>query len=1052
MKRLLALLFYFVFAGGFLLQAQNVQITGTVSSADEGPLPGVSIVVKGTAAGVATGVDGRYTLNVPAGSTTLIFSFLGYKTQEVAIAGRIVIDMVLEPDALALQEIIVTGIGTATDKRKVAISVETVSEKELGRSSGKSIDGALIGRIAGAQIQSSSGQPGQQANIILRGINTLSSTQPMILIDGIQVNTTNNNLNDANEATPSGNVSSRLADLDLSNIDRVEVVQGAAAATIYGAQGANGVIQIFTKRGRMGQKTDVRLASTVSFDNAIRGNLKFAQNHYYPTDAEGYILDDLGNRAAPDPITGVWNLPPEGFTSTTLNSKPFVNQVYDHFDQYFKKNAMTLNNSLNITGAKEFMDFSVGLSNLSQESSVHGKYSRTNVTANIGADLFKGFKIRSSTQLVTSSNTTGGINNRNNVYSGLAGALMVHQYIDITDVDALGNPVVFYDDNKNSVSPFYTYAFRDDEAGIFRAIQGFTANYQVFKLLDLEYRYGIDHYRYDFDTFIKNQTETLTPGKGIPPTEGELFKRRVQETQQNSILSATLKLNFEEDLGLSIPLQSTTTFAYDWRRNDYQRLDARGSGIGIRPPHTISAATTKLSDEYVSDFVTFGYLINQRFDFANLAGFSAGFRSDYSSEFGGGSKPFTFPRADAYFRLSELLKIDFLYELKLRAAYGEAGVQPDRYSRIITASSSPLGAESYLYLPSISRNPGLEVEVTKELEAGLDYSLLLSNSLWLSKARGSLVYWTRNSYGTIYDIDVAPSTGAYGLKTNAIDLKSHGIQFALDLDVLKSNSVDWTFGTRFSKGTTMVDKISNGLPIVIGASGSGLTTITEGEPVGALFGLTYLTSLDQTNSNGDFYILEADRANYEVVNGRVVNITTKQVQFTTEQTKIGDATPKFSMSFFNDFTILKDLSISAQLDWVYGAQAYNQTKQWLYRDRIHEDLDKEVTINGETGAFVAYWESMYKTNQANNCFIEDASFLRLRNVSVSYDLTRLLNTPAVKGLVVSFSARNLFTLTKYTGMDPEAVGTDVTDPLARGTDLWSFPNMKTYSFGLNFNF
>jgi len=149
---------------------------------------------------------------------------------------------------------------------------------------------------------------------------------------------------------------------------------------------------------------------------------------------------------------------------------------------------------------------------------------------------------------------------------------------------------------------------------------------------------------------------------------------------------------------------------------------------------------------------------------------------------------------------------------------------------------------------------------------------------------------------------------------------------------------------------------------------------------------------------------------------------------------------------------MKNLSLSFQIDWIYGAQAYNQTKQWLYRDRIHEDLDKEVTINSEAGTFVAYWESMNKTNQANSCFIEDASYIRLRNLSASYDLTKLLNVKSVKGLVVSFSAKNLFTVTDYTGIDPEAVGTDVNDPLARGTDLWSFPNMKTYSFGLNLNF
>lgn len=1050
MKRLIAFFIFILLGGGYLLLAQNIQISGTVRSADEGPLPGVSIIVKGTMTGTSTGQDGTYSISVPSGATTLTFSFIGYKPQDVTIAGRTVINVLLEPEALALQEIIVTGIGSLTDRRKVAISVETVSERELNRVPNKSIDAALLGRIAGAQISSTSGQPGQQANIILRGINTLSSTQPMVLIDGVEINTANNNIGTQVAAT--GNVSSRLTDLDLSNVERVEVVQGAAAATIYGAQGANGVIHIFTKKGRKGQRTDIRLSSSVSFDNALRGNLKYAKFHYYPTDAEGYIVDDFGVRAAPDPITGVWRLPPEGFNATTLNNKPFVNKTYNHFDQYFVKNAMTLNNSLNITGATEMIDYSFGISNLDQNSPVYGGINRSNLTSNIGIELFKGFTIRSNTQLVFSSNNTGGINNRNNVFSGMSNALMVPQYVDITQKDALGNPVVYYDNNKNSVSPFYTYKYREEIADVNRVIQGINANYKIGRLLELDYRYGIDHYRYDYLRFTKNQTATLTPGKGLTPQTGELFKRRIQDTQQNSIFSATLKLNFDEDLGLGFPLQSTTLFAYDWRRNDLQRLDLAGYGLDIDPPHTIANASIISGDEFISSFVTFGYLVNQRFDYANLAGVSLGFRSDYSSEFGEGSKPFTFPRADAYLRLSEILEVDFINELKLRIAYGEAGIQPTRYSRIVTASTEILGNQVYLYLPSISRNPALQVENTRELEYGLDYGFNLSSINWFSKARGSLVYWMRNSYGTIYDIDVAPSSGAYGLKTNAIDLKSSGVQFALDLDILQSSPLTWSFGTRFSKGLTLVDRIENGLPIVIGASGNGLTTITEGQPVGALFGLKPLSSLTQTNSAGVPYISDANIGNYEIVNGMVVNKTTKQVQFTTEQEKIGDATPKFSLSLFNDITVYRNLSLSAQVDWIYGAQAYNQTRQWLYRDRIHEDLDKEVTINGETGAFVAYWESMYKTNQANSCFVEDASYIRLRNLSLSYDFGQLINKPFIKGLTASFSAKNLLTISKYSGIDPEATGTDVNDPLRRGTDLWSFPNMKTYSFGININF
>jgi TonB-dependent starch-binding outer membrane protein SusC len=1046
MKKVVVLFLSFFLLGIMGAMAQTRTISGKVTGSDDNsPIPGVSVIVKGTTLGTVTNMDGNFTLQVPQDATTLMFSFVGYRTIEASITGLNTVNVVLPIDVFAVDEVVVTGLGTATDKRKVAISVETVGEKELNSVPNLSIDGALIGRIAGAQIQSTSGQPGQQANIILRGINTLSTTQPMILIDGVEVSSSNNTMG-------TGNVSSRLTDLDMSNIERVEVVQGAAAATIYGAQGANGVIHIFTKRGKKGQKTDIRLASTYSVDNALRGNLEFAEFHYYPTDASGYIMGSNGVRSAPNPVTGFWNMPAPGFDATTKNNKPFVNQTYDHMDQYFVKNAATMNNSLNITGAANNIDFAFGLSNMSQESVVFGELSRYNLTSNIGAELFKGFTLRSNTQLVNSTNTTGGINNRNNIYSGISNALMVPQFVDLMWVNENGDPPVIHDQTSNSINPFYAYKYRTYEADVNRIIQGVNANYKINKFVELDYKYGIDHYRYDYETFIKNQRKTPAPGMGISPIDGQLVRRRIQETQQNSIISAIAKLNFDDDLKLGVPIASTTQLVYDWRKNDYHRIDAIGTGFEVDPPHTLNFAATTDADEYISEFITFGYLINQKFDYGMLGGFSVGFRSDFSSEFGEASKPFNFPRADAYLRLSELLKTDYIYEFKLRAAYGEAGVQPGRYERQITVESATLGNSTYLALPAISRNPALSVENTKEFEVGVDYGFKLGNGSYLDKLSGSVVYWQRNSYGTIYQIDLPPSTGAAGILTNAIDLLSDGLQISLDLNVVSTNAVDWKFGTRFSKGSTLVDKISNGQPIVIGTGGSGQWTIREGEPVGALFGLETLSSLTQTNSKGVRYISEANIANYEVVEGMVVNKTTKQVEFTTEQVKIGDATPKFSMSFFNDLTIFKNLTATVQLDWVHGAQAYNQSRQWLYRDRLHKDFDREVTINGETGAFVNFWSSLYKTNMANNYYVEDASYIRLRNVGLTYDFSKLINSSLVKGCVLGISGRNLFTISDYTGIDPEATGTNVNNPLNRGVDLWTFPNMKTYSVSLNLNF
>ena len=315
MKKKLFYVFLFVLFFSAVATAQERTITGVVKDDAGLPLNVVSVMIKGSSHGVATDFDGNYRIKVPNNKAVLVFSQIGMKTVEKVVGKANNIDVILREEAQELGEVVVTGVGVATDKRKVAISVDAVSEKSLKRTPVKSIDDALSGKIAGAQIQSTSGQPGQQANIILRGINSLSTTQPMVIVDGVEVNTNSYSLG----TTGSSSVSSRLADLDLSNVERVEVIQGAAAATIYGAQGANGVIQIFTKKGKKGERTEITYNSSLSVDEALTGNLSFAQKHPYKTDKEGYIIDAHKARITVDPETGYWTKPDPTIKDTTAN-------------------------------------------------------------------------------------------------------------------------------------------------------------------------------------------------------------------------------------------------------------------------------------------------------------------------------------------------------------------------------------------------------------------------------------------------------------------------------------------------------------------------------------------------------------------------------------------------------------------------------------------------------------------------------------------------------------------------------------------------------------
>ncbi|HVI43523.1 MAG TPA: SusC/RagA family TonB-linked outer membrane protein [Chitinophaga sp.] len=1042
MKKVLSLLFSVLLFTA--LSAQTRTVNGRVTDAKDGsPLPGVSVNVKGSNTGTITAADGTFRIQVPE-HATISFSFVGYEQQDAKPVSNARLNIALRADLKGLQEVVVTGVGTATDKRRVAIAVDALAAKDLPKVPSASIDQALVGKIAGAQITSLSGQPGQQAGILLRGINTLSTTQPMIVVDGVQINAGNNNNGSA------GNLSSRLSDLDLSNVERIEVVQGSAAATLYGAQGANGVIQIFTRKGAKNSKPKVVISSRANVDNAILGKIGKARNHFYNTDSEGYIVDGQGRRLKQDERGG-WAQPGiPTITGELLNNKPYKEKTFDHLDQTLRSNVLTTNNNINISGGGPSSDYLLSVSNLNQQSIITGNYNRTNLTVNAGTELFKNFTVRNITQVIYSNNKTGGITGRNNVYGGLGSSLLSRQFWDLEYKDADGNYVA-NPEGSNSVNPLYTDQYREYSAKTTRVVENINLNYKFPKFVEVDYKFGIDNYRYDFTDFIKYQLAVKTTGPGIDPRGGRLTFDRDNETFTNSLLSVFVKTDFKKDFGWNVPVNTSTQFAYDWRKRVYQNVLSQGTGFASFPPYSLATANSRTSNQDETHFITYGYLINQRIDYGELFGISGGVRVDYSSAFGAGSKPFVFPRGDAYFRLGELLKIPALHEFKLRGAYGEAGIQPRAYDRMITLNSGLIGDNSYLSVKSISMNPDLEVEQSKETEIGTDIGLHLSQASWFQHISFSATYWKRNSNAVIRELEVAPTTGAASIMNNAISIKGEGFQFSLDADMYTSKNLDWRFGIRFGKQKSVISNISNHKDVVIGTGGSGQFVLKENETVGAFFGKKALSRIDQVGPNGKLYIPEADKDKYTIVNGMVVNKTTKAVQFTTDQVALGDPTPKFNMSFINNFTLYRNLSLSFQIDWVYGHDIYNQTKQWMYRDLIHKDLDQPITIDGKTGAFVGYYNSLYNTNTTNSYFVEKGSYARLRDVTVSYDFARLMHSRLFSQLLLSLSGRNLATISNYSSMDPESAA-NLNDPIRRGLDLNNFPNVKSVQLGLTVGF
>ena len=1086
--------------------AQNLTINGKVTDEKGDPISGASVQVKGTRTGATVNPDGSFTVKAANGAS-LVVSALGYESKTVAAAANLTVK--LATDVKSLSEVVVTGSGVATSKRKLGISVESVTADKLPAAPSASIDQALVGKIPGASISSISGNPGDPVNIILRGINTVQGgTKPMILLDGIEIRSTD------------------IQSLDLSNVERVEVVQGAASASIYGAQGANGVIQIFTKKGQKG-KINVNASSSYAVSSFINsGNFGKAKLHPYLTDAAGNIIS-AGNSGgfatgAPlkvDPVLG--SILGSGSLAYTYGSnvgvnpaapgetqnytrygildprnqfnKPYVGalQYHDHFAEIFQ-DATTLNNSVNINGGGDKNDFSLTISNNHSNSPFlrnNGYLDRTNITSNIGAEIFKGFTIRSITNIAYSENTmhpglgapggTGfGYGTQNAGVGQIYGFLNTSPFLSIADTVVGGKHPVYQKASFVSVNagnPYYQVDYTNGNSKRYDIIQNFEANYKLNKNLTFNAKYGIS-YKNENDVWTyynqsldesSNYYESWA-GPGADNT-GAINNYQYNQTKQNFTANMVGTTDFQRDFGLKIPITTSTLVAFDYRKNQYKELDGYGYSLQLNPPFTITSAQEKsYSYDYNETFVTYGYVLDQKVDWDNHAGITAGFRTDYSSAFGAGSKPFTFPHYNGYVNLESFKFFDKLSNTitswKLRAAYGQAGIQPGTFDRYPVLNLQPTGNEVAYTNQSSAKNPNLGVEVSSETEFGTDLSLGLAKSgNWFRSLNASFTYWKRNTDNAIFAQNVPPSTGGTSLLTNAIALSSNGIQFSLSIPVLSTKNFNWDFTTNWGKQTSMIDKVEGGdIPLLSYAGSTGLA-LAAGRKIGELYGYKALTSVNALRADGKTpFIDPANQSKYEIVNGRVVNTATKAIFFSDEASSLGDPNPTFTSSFINNFTFKQAITFGFQFDWINGAHLYNQTKEWMFRDGISSDYAKPVTIGGQTGAWSAYYASAYYAlgntakgvgnNVTKDFFYYDASFVRLRNVSVGIDFAKLTDMKWAKKAQLVLSGRNLLTFTKYDGLDPEISSGASNSSYDRGVDHSTIPNMKSFQISLNLGF
>lgn len=1048
------------------LLAQSGTVTGKVVDDKGTPIAGASIQEKGAKGGVISANDG--TFSIKAGiKSVLIVSAIGHETKQLIVKSATTLLVELIPDVKMLSEVVVTGTGVAISKKKTAIAVEAISADKLPAAPTSDIGNALVGKIAGAQISSTNGSPGSRPNILLRGINSINgTTYPMILLDGVQVAATG------------------IENLDLNGVERVEVVQGPAASSLYGAQGANGVIQLFSKKGKQG-RLNIDVSSNMITSSMLNvGKMNKSKFHSFAVNTAGEVVNGSNTPLAFDPATGsyltnpVFNL----ISPTSKTNQPYNKNLlwYDHYKMFFQT-ANSYNNSININGSRDKFDFSFILSDTRQETVFknNGDYSRTNLSANIGVELAKGLKFRSITQLATTTSTQLDVTG-DDMFFAINNS---RPFANYEQKDAKGYHSPYYGDAVGVNGYNFNYVLENSKAKdqTVDIVQSLNLNYRLNKFIEFDAKYGVNRSNFDSRYEIAEQShsvgadfwqywvEDYSPRAsfGAPTASaetGEINERKFVNTFKNFTANTTIKLDFAEDFKLKIPLKSTTLVGWDYRKRNTTDFWSYGTDAPFFVPYrAANMANFKIERDRTETFATYGYLVNQHFDWGEVAGVSAGFRSDYSSAFGQGSKPFTFPRGDAYFRVSSLgfwqkgNISNTISEWKIRSAYGEAGIQPGAYDRFRIMDAVTVGNQTAFATPIVDANPLLQVEVAKEFEVGTDISFKMGQGKWLSTGNLAFTYWVRTSDNVIDRLDVAPSIGVGRDLTNALTLKSNGIQASWNMNVFRNKDWSWDFTANFSKQRSAVDKVLKKTEIIkTSAAGSTQYVVREGEQIGQIYGYLFLNSVTAKDANGNFYIDPALQKDYEVAsNGYVVNRATKQPFATAKKYGLGDPNPDFNMAFINEVSYKGFITFGMQWDWISGSMLYNQTKQWMYRDGIHQDYAKPITIGGETEAWSAFYRGAYAVQQANGTksyFMEDASFVRLRNISLGIDLARFIKVKGLSRMQLILSGRNLVTFTKYTGMDPEISSGANNSAWDRAVDHNTIPNIKSYQLGLNISF
>ena len=1010
-----------LFIGIGLVNAQVSKVTGTVTSHEDGlPVVGASVLVKGTTVGTVTDIDGNFTIsNVPSSAGTLVVSFIGMKTQEVAV--KPVVNVILHSDAEVLDEVMVVAYGTAKKSSFTGSASSVDGAKALKDIPVTSFEQALAGTTPGLTINGSSGQPGASLEIRVRGTGSMNATnEPLYVIDGVPVVSGDVAISAIRDDSKSFNV---MSSINPSDIENITVLKDAAAASLYGSRAANGVILITTKKGKAG-KTRINFKANWGFSDWAMKN----RENVNGSQRRELTYEGAYNEAV---LYGIPDADGNYTPATEEQAKAYAQASADKYapdynenweSAFFRKHGSSQNYEFSAQGGDERNSFFASLSykkdqgkaNNSKMDGFIGRVNATHRSADNKWQMGANVSLSKQESQVVSEGTA------------YANPFFLINYIitpNIRIYDEDGN----YDMSSPIIQAYFpkSHPIEDlqkdkNKSNVFRSLNSLWASYEIIDGLTLK-----ENLSYDY---VANKSLTYWPMDSNNGADlGGLGSNYI--LNQHNIYSSTT-LNYANTFNEKHNLDVLAGWDVDDRRVEYVMASQNGYPHN-KLPESINAASPMEGSAYYEQDHLLSFLSRVNYDFDNKYYVSANFRRDGSSRLGVNNRWANFWSVSAAWRMTQeefMHDLTWLNDLKIRASYGVNGTLPSSYYGHLSLYGY---GNNYQEKPGSAPvsvpNPDLAWEKNKNFNIGFDARLF-------DRLNVTFDYYTRRTSDLLQDVPTSMTVGFSSMLKNVGEMKNQGVEVDINVDVFKHSQVRWNTGLALSHNSNKVTKLYEGKDII---DGSRITR--EGESYYSWWSREWAGVDPQTGE--EQWVLNTKNEDGSINRGLTKNPAEAQ------RVIIGKPDPKLTGGWRNSLS-WKGLELNMLFNFSLGGKVYD-----TYRTSFTDTDGYSVWYNMSTDQLNRWQKPGDVTdvprrinnyvwgNYGSSRFMKDLNYLRLKSLSLSYSLPqKWVNKAQLNNVRVFVSGSNLLTLTSYKFTDPEMP--------VNGMPTFGLPNLKTVTFGI----